>query len=130
MLKGSCLCGGVAYEIDGPIRSPRFCHCLNCRKFSGTAGAAWGVVSADDFRLIHSHSGVTKYDSGGGLRAFCSACGSPVWYEPAGQPRFRGVPLGAMDDGEVPAPEMHVWTKSMPPWTSVADMLPRHERHP
>ena len=27
MLRGSCLCGGVRYEIDGPLSSVLNCHC-------------------------------------------------------------------------------------------------------
>jgi hypothetical protein len=130
MLKGSCLCGKISYEIHGPIHSARFCHCLNCRKFSGTAHAAWGVISADNLKVIQSQASVTRYDSGGGLRAFCSSCGCPLWYEPTNLPQFRGVPLGAIDEGDVPMPEMHVWIRSRVFWLSVNDDLPQHETHP
>jgi hypothetical protein len=27
MLKGSCLCTGVTYEVDGPLTDVRNCHC-------------------------------------------------------------------------------------------------------
>jgi hypothetical protein len=79
---------------------------------------------------VASEGSVTKYDSGGGLRVFCSTCGSPLWYEPAGLPQFRGVPLGAIDDRGVPQPQMHVWTKSKLSWVSIPDDLPQHETHP
>jgi len=130
MLKGSCLSGKVSYEIHGVIHSTRFCHCVTCRKFSGTACAAWGVVQTGQLIVLGSESNVTKYDSGGGLRAFCSSCGSPLWYEPANLPAFRGVPLGVIDEGDVPTPEMHVWTKSKVSWASIDDELPQHETHP
>jgi len=32
MLKGSCLCGSVRYEIDGPLDGAMNCHCSMCRK--------------------------------------------------------------------------------------------------
>src|SRR5262245_21917704 len=100
-MKGSCLCGRVAYQIEGAVHSPRYCHCTNCRKFSGTAYAAWGLVQTAQMTLA-SDGSVTKYDSGGGLRVFCSTCGSPLWFEPAALPQFRGIPLGAIDDRGVP----------------------------
>jgi hypothetical protein len=128
-MKGSCLCGGVSYQIDGPIHSPRYCHCTNCRKFSGTAYAAWGLVETDRL-TIAPEARVTKYDSGGGLRVFCTSCGSPLWFEPAALPQFRGIPLGAIDDRDVPGPEVHVWTRSKLPWVSIADGLPQHETYP
>ena len=100
-MKASCLCGGVTYEITGPIHRGRYCHCVHCRKFSGN-----------------------------GLRVFCSSCGSPLWYEPTRLPQFRGIPLGVIDDEGVPEPEMHVWTKSSVSWASISDDLPQHDTHP
>ncbi len=130
MIRGSCMCGTVVYEISGRIHSARYCHCSNCRKFSGTAYAAWGLVHTDELTILAGQRGVTKYASGGGLRVFCTSCGSPLWYEPDGRPQFRGIPLGALDDGDVPKPEMHAWTRSKLPWASISDELPQHETHP
>ena len=129
MMKGTCLCGRVAYEIDA-IHNARYCHCTNCRKFSGTAFAAWGLARTDQFRVTSSADNVTKYDSGGGLRVFCATCGSPLWYEPAGLAQFRGIPLGAIDGGDVATPAMHVWTKSKVDWITIGDDLPQHPTHP
>jgi len=129
-MKGSCLCGRVSYEITGSIHNARYCHCSNCRKFSGTAFAAWGLARTDRFAVTSSPDNVTKYDSGGGLRVFCTTCGSPLWFEPAGLPQFRGIPLGAIDDRGVAVPSMHVWTKSKVDWASIDDDLPQHATHP
>jgi len=129
-MRASCLCGGITIEIGGPIYSPRYCHCTNCRKFSGTAFAAWGVVDAATFEVKHAVSEIARFDSGGGHRAFCGTCGTPLFYEPKGRPQLRGIPLGIIDDGEVPAPSMHVWTQSKVAWTSVEDGLPRYDTHP
>ena len=130
-MKGSCLCGAVSYVIDGPIHNARYCHCTNCRKFSGTAYAAWGLIETNHLSIAPSAAaGVTKYNSGGGLRVFCAACGSPLWYEPAGLPQYRGIPLGAVDSADVPKPQMHVWTKSKVSWISMPDDVPTHETHP
>jgi hypothetical protein len=129
-MKASCLCGGVTYEITGPVHNGRYCHCSHCRKFSGTACAAWGLIETVHLVVGASGTRISQYDSGKGLRAFCSSCGSPLWYEPAGLPQFRGIPLGVIDDGEVPGPQMHVWTKSKVPWASISDGLPQHDTHP
>lgn len=129
-MKGSCLCKAVSFDIDGTVHNARYCHCTNCRKFSGTAYAAWGLVPTDKLTISPADGGVTKFDSGGGLRVFCSTCGSPLWYEPAGMPQYRGIPLGVIDDRNVPAPQIHLWTKSKAPWVTVADDLPQHETHP
>ena len=39
-MKASCLCGGVTYEITGPVQRARYCHCANC-------GIPLGVLDDD-----------------------------------------------------------------------------------
>ena len=129
-MKASCLCRGVTYEITGPIQRTRYCHCAHCRKFSGTAHAAWGLIETAHLTVERSSGGFSKYNSGNGLRVFCSSCGSPLWYEPTGLPQFRGIPLGVIDDEGVPVPQMHVWTKSKVSWASISDELPQYDTHP
>lgn len=131
MINGRCLCGSVSIEIDGCLHSPRYCHCANCRKFSGAAYAAWALARTDELTIVPSDPDVTRYHAGGGgLRVFCSSCGSPLWFEPAGLPQFRGIPLGLIDEGEVAKPQMHVWTRSKLAWVSTADDLPQYETYP
>ena len=33
---GSCLCGGVSFTIEGPLRGVVVCHCGQCRKTTGS----------------------------------------------------------------------------------------------
>ncbi|HBS15496.1 GFA family protein, partial [Alloalcanivorax venustensis] len=28
---GSCLCGGIAFEVRGPLAPIQVCHCQQCR---------------------------------------------------------------------------------------------------
>ena len=51
MIRGSCLCGGVRFEID-EARSLTYCHCSNWRKLSGADVASYVHVDADKFRLL------------------------------------------------------------------------------
>jgi hypothetical protein len=52
MIKGSCLCGGVKFEIrvsKGPFE---LCHCNRCRKVTGSAFAAGFRVRGEDLRIV------------------------------------------------------------------------------
>ncbi len=49
-LKGSCLCGGVAYEMSPPFVFFHHCHCSRCQKSSGSAFGANILVKAAQFR--------------------------------------------------------------------------------
>ncbi len=37
MVRGSCLCGAVRFEITGETTKIGMCHCSKCRKVSGAA---------------------------------------------------------------------------------------------
>ena len=51
-LSGSCLCGGVRFEVTAPFRRANHCHCSRCRKHSGTFGETQGRVPREGFRLL------------------------------------------------------------------------------
>ncbi|MGK0223112.1 MAG: hypothetical protein ACI9ON_002355 [Limisphaerales bacterium] len=131
MIKGSCLCGGVKFEIDGSVVMSRYCHCENCRKFSGTAQAAWGLANTTEFRQTTADAHETKFDAGSGsTRTFCASCGSPLWFEPKDMPAFMGIALGAIDEGDVEPPGFHLWVRSSPDWETIEGTLPQHETIP
>jgi hypothetical protein len=41
MIKGSCACGGIRFEIEA-VRSLTHCHCTICRKLTGAGFATYG----------------------------------------------------------------------------------------
>jgi len=78
-LRGSCVCGGVRFEIDGPLMRCSHCHCRQCQKAHGAPFRTRARVSADDFRFLAGEELVTFYESTPGThRGFCKVCGAPV----------------------------------------------------
>ena len=128
MIEGSCLCGATRFRIDGTLSGVRLCHCENCRKFSGTSPAAWAMASASKLEVLSASVGT--FNSGKGIRNFCSKCGSPVWFESLDHPEIVGIPLGVLDSDDVPPPEMHIWVSSKPGWCSISDGLPEYDTLP
>jgi len=129
MFACSCLCKSISFEIDA-IFYGRYCHCESCRKFSGTTPAAWAATERGKFKLVSSLETLAKYKTEKGNRCFCSSCGSPTWYESDEFPEILGIPYGILDSGEIPGPELHVWTQSRAPWCDLDNELPKHETHP
>ena len=77
MIKGSCLCGRVAYEIAGPLTDVVNCHCGMCRKAHGAAFRTRATVQAADFKWTRGENHITWYcSSPGNYRGFCEACGT------------------------------------------------------
>ena len=130
MIQGSCLCGDIKFTISGDLRSARYCYCSHCTKFAGTSPATWAMTKSENLNISSSEVSISKYNSGKGLRCFCANCGSPVWFESLDYPEIVAIPLGVLDDGNIPAPEMHIWTRSKPGWCAIQDNLPQHDTRP
>src|SRR3546814_13742833 len=60
-LKGSCLCGRIAFEIDGKIGPIGQCHCSKCRKLSGTDGNAVFYTAVQSFRWLSGENVVGSF---------------------------------------------------------------------
>jgi hypothetical protein len=75
---GSCLCGAVTYEADGPFEVMSHCRCSMCRQQQGGAAkAAFVTVSLTAFRWTSGEEAITTFQSPAhGARAFCRCCGS------------------------------------------------------
>lgn len=129
-MEGSCLCGATRFRLGGELRGVRYCHCGNCRKFAGTSPATWAMAERAELAVTASAAPVGRYDSGRGIRCFCTACGSPLWFESLDYPHIIGIPLGVLDSGDVPPPEMHLWVDSRPAWDDIHDALPQHAAGP
>ena len=48
---GSCYCGYVKYEFNGPIHSQLLCYCRECRYLSGGEANASIIISEKSFRF-------------------------------------------------------------------------------
>jgi hypothetical protein len=78
-LQGSCLCGEVRFEIDGPLMRSSHCHCRQCQKAHGAPFRTRARVAAADFRFLAGEELVSFYEATPGThRGFCKVCGAPV----------------------------------------------------
>ncbi|MGA2778863.1 MAG: GFA family protein [Steroidobacteraceae bacterium] len=79
--KGRCLCGAVAYAVEGPLRPIVYCHCTMCRRSTGHFLAAT-ACAVSDLRLIGDEH-LRWYDSSPeAQRGFCDRCGSNLFWRP------------------------------------------------
>jgi hypothetical protein len=130
MIAGSCLCGGVRFEIARAVGPFELCHCRRCRKASGSAFAAMVGVRTRDFRLIQGGELITTYeapllDAPPPYRAsFCRRCGSPAPNPEPGADWFE-IPAGLLDADPGLRPERHIFVELRAPWHEIADSLPR-----
>ena len=127
MIHGSCLCGGIRFEID-KVRALTHCHCTNCRKLSGAAFATYAHVASDKFRFTSGEDLIVQYESSpGSFRNRCKVCGCSV----PGRASYLttvSVPAGLLDDDPEVRPMLHVFTSSRAPWWTITDDLPQYEK--
>jgi hypothetical protein len=128
-MRGTCLCGGVAYEVEGPFQFLTSCHCSMCRKHHGTAFVSWLGAEAKAFRFVKGEERVAHYDSSPGLaRTFCRDCGAKVPHLPG--PGSVVIPAGTLDGDPGLRPMAHIFAASKAPWHEITDTLPRFDEYP
>jgi hypothetical protein len=126
-IKGSCLCGAVAFEMTGtPIRV-NHCHCVRCRKARGTAHATNLVLPLDGLRFTRGEELLTTFklpEATYFTHVFCKLCGSSMPRLDAGR-AIAIVPMGSFDDDPGVRPERHIFVDSRAPWDDITDNLPQ-----
>src|SRR5258708_29925919 len=60
--RGSCICGEVVFEVDGPFDRFLNCHCSRCRKATGTAHSCEVIVKASAVRWLRGARSVARFD--------------------------------------------------------------------
>ena len=130
MIRGSCLCGGVRFEIERAVGPFELCHCTRCRKVSGSGYLTWLTVRRKDFRFLQGADLIKSYErpvseSPPAYRtSFCSLCGSQV-PDPANSEQVFEIPAGALDDDPAIRPDKHIYTDFKAPWETITDALPQ-----
>jgi hypothetical protein len=130
-IRGSCLCGGVRFEIDRALGPVEVCHCTRCRKVSGSASLVGILVATKDYRflsghdLVKSYSAPVLYQPPAYKSVFCSNCGSPV---PPPQPEGDRLEIaaGSFDDDPGVRPDKHIYVDCMAPWDDLDARLPAY----
>jgi hypothetical protein len=127
MIRGSCLCGGVRFEILGKPGRSSHCHCSMCRKAHGAAFGTYAAVRNEDFKLLSGAALIARYPSSPGVvRTFCSRCGSTLQFISDKRPDIVDVALGVLDDDPGIRVPHHIFVASKAPWTEIADGLPQY----
>jgi len=130
MLRGSCLCGSVRYELRGPLNHVTHCHCSMCRKAHGAAFATYGRVQSGDFVLISGANDIASYQSSPEItRTFCKRCGSTLQFIRSTRPDRFSLALGTLDDDPGVQVLGHIFVGSKAPWFEIADDLPQHAEY-
>ncbi|SRR5581483_4290361 len=77
--KGTCYCGAVEIEATGPPLGMGYCHCANCRKYSGAPVNAFALWKIDNVKVTRGADSLGHFQSSEiSDRRFCTKCGADV----------------------------------------------------
>ncbi len=127
VIGGSCLCGGVRFEVTLPFSRAGHCHCSRCRKHSGSAASTQGRVRQDQFRLLQGAELIRSWrPEGGAVKAFCVRCGSSLFGGTWPDGPEVSIRFGVLDGDPGIRPQEHTFVDLKAPWDEITDDLPQH----
>lgn len=131
MIRGSCLCSAVRYEIHGAIEEVHHCHCSRCRKAHGAAFSTFARVRRGDLRFTAGAERLRRFRSSPPVeRAFCEVCGSSLLFSFESLPDVVWLAVGTFDDHPGTRPQAHIFVGSKAAWHPITDELPQFEGYP
>ena len=117
----TCRCGQYRATCTGEPVRVSVCHCLDCKKRSGSAFAAqarWPdeqVTQEGDFREWSAAGDSGKIAT----FRFCPTCGSTVTYAHEDMPGLTAVAIGAFGEPGFPPPIYSVYEERMHSWVAI-----------
>jgi hypothetical protein len=119
-VSGRCLCGAVSITVEGMHPEVDICHCAMCQRWGGAFFAGMKGESV----TVSGKDAITVYASSAWAeRAFCSTCGSNLWYRflPTGHRSFLA---GLFDLPPGIGIERQIFVDEKPDWYDIAQDSP------
>ena len=133
LIKGSCNCGSIQYEVQLPFSFQCACHCIQCQKHTQSAFSIVGALKSDAFRVVRGELKKWTKTADSGTRHdcyFCPDCGNRIYHHNPEHPELIRLKLGTLDDTSVIDPTIHVWTQHKQAWFQLPDDVPSHPVQP
>jgi hypothetical protein len=120
--QGRCLCGGIRYAVRGELRDVINCHCERCRRFTGhhmaaTRAALEDISIEDADSLLRWFFPVPEAGY-----AFCSRCGSSLFWQSTADPARRSICAGTLDTPTGLSTTQALWTSQASDYHSRPDL--------
>ena len=128
---GGCACGAVRFEAIGKPIDVAYCHCSDCREFTGAPVVAWVAFASQNVKFVKGERKVFESSPGIGW-GFCSRCGGSLSWE-GNSLRYSGTHItefliSTLDNPEDYIPDRHWFESEKIPWFEIADDLPRYQK--
>jgi hypothetical protein len=121
-LRGTCLCGGVTFEVEAAPESLRVCHCTSCKKLSGGGGSVNFGVPPSAITILEGQELLQSFTpEGGSAKTFCRNCGGNLFGGGWPNSERASVRVTTIDDPIDAQVGAHLYVRSLAPWESLPD---------
>jgi hypothetical protein len=130
---GGCSCGAIRYECTAEPLFSLNCHCRDCQRETGSAFAPILGVPKAAFTVTRGNPQYFALTADSGYpttRAFCAACGSPLFGLPGSAPDLVTIRVGSLQDPSEFRPGQDIYTASAQPWDYMNPALPKVPKLP
>jgi len=102
-----------------------YCHCSECRRFSGSAFSVAGGISKEKLKIISGNKNIKYYCKREVAKlAFCNLCGSSLFSDNFRKGLFH-IRFGILNEEPSLKPQLHIFVESKVPWFEILDNLPQ-----
>ena len=117
MISGSCLCGKVEFELKNQFENLFFCHCIQCRKITGSSHASNLFGDPSSFKWVKGQDHVKRFDlpERQFAKAFCHECGSSLPYLNSSGTKII-VPAGSLETEPNYKQQSNIFTAEQTRW--------------
>jgi hypothetical protein len=121
-----CSCGALSAACHGDPVRVSVCHCLNCKRRSGSAFSYTAGYDAAQVSTSGQHATYRKPGEEGRWADFhfCPSCGTTVFYEISARPGMISVPAGGFADPGFPEPQFEVFDERRADWCRIETVGP------
>ncbi|MBP0013513.1 MAG: GFA family protein [Roseofilum sp. SBFL] len=131
MVKGSCLCGQIEYEVELIPEKTFNCHCSFCRKAHGSAFATLTFGKGDTLKITKGENLLKEHKNDlGGFRAFCSNCGTRLMNYTQDKSIYLSIALSTVETYIDFRPSAHVNVESKATWHNPYEGIPSFQQLP
>jgi len=123
---GGCMYGAIRYEATGQPINVAYCHCTDCRGYTGAPVVVWAAFETRKVRFTKGER--KQYESSPGRNwGFCNQCGTSLtWEGESFGNTVTELHISSLDSPEKFVPDRHWYDCERIPWFDVADKLPRY----
>jgi len=129
MLKGSCCCGSVQFELNEPLTMMGTCHCSRCRKIGASTfvfakSSAFSLTKGRDVIQTYAPEKGYKYN-----RCFCGQCGTALGEILSKEDSFP-IAANCFDSKLDVSNRFHEFVSEKPDWLKIGDDAVQFPEHP